>query len=333
MALKFKVRFSDGKQKMITDVKSTETLKDLMIKIGNLVDKSWKCIQIKYGFPPKIINDDINKSLSELNIKSGNLIITYIKPELNTIIKDKMETKTEDISDNIESKNSDNKTDTNNNNNNTSNNISSSKNDGTILLKKIDDDNSCLFNAISFCCDNMETGSDKVEELREIISGIVLSSPDIYNEGILGKKPDLYCEYIMGKNTWGGDIEISILSKYYNIQINVFDITNSNPNIINYNNDNNDINDCIYLIYAGIHYDSIYMKNSDNSIQTKFNKHDNKVFAMVYSLAMDLHDKGKFTNVYKFTLKCGICNAKLVGQNDAQKHAQLTGHTQFAEYK
>jgi len=45
------------------------------------------------------------------------------------------------------------------------------------------------------------------------------------------------------------------------------------------------------------------------------------------------HSKAsQFVNVSKFTLRCLVCQAGLVGQKEAVEHAKTTGHTNFAEY-
>ena len=40
----------------------------------------------------------------------------------------------------------------------------------------------------------------------------------------------------------------------------------------------------------------------------------------------------QFTDIYNFSLKCCQCGQALKGQNDAQSHAEATGHTQFQEF-
>ena len=46
-----------------------------------------------------------------------------------------------------------------------------------------------------------------------------------------------------------------------------------------------------------------------------------------------LQSQGSFTDTSRFTLRCDQCQAPLVGQQDAVKHAKSTGHTDFVEYK
>ena len=92
---------------------------------------------------------------------------------------------------------------------------------------------------------------------------------------------------------------------------------------------------CVYLMYDGIHYDAVVMKldGFDNKILHKFTTSDDGVFAQALSIAAELNSKKKFTDVYNFGLICNVCNTKLKGQNEAQKHAEMTGHTQFSQYQ
>ena len=75
-----------------------------------------------------------------------------------------------------------------------------------------------------------------------------MSNPEDYNAAILGKIPEEYCKWISNKETWGGGIELSILSKFFHVQIGVADIQFLTFEYFgNYDN-------CIYLLYNNIHY-------------------------------------------------------------------------------
>ena len=172
-------------------------------------------------------------------------------------------------------------------------------------------------------------------ELREIIASFVMSDPDKYNKVVLGKNTDKYVEYIMKADTWGGSIELSVLSTYYELQINAIDVVTLN---IHKFGEGNNYKQCVYLMYDGIHYDAVIMKLDDTKAGTggvlhRFATNNDGVFAQALSIAAELNSKKKFTDVYNFGLLCNVCNTKLKGQNEAQKHAELTGHTQFSQYQ
>ena len=86
-----------------------------------------------------------------------------------------------------------------------------------------------------------------------------MEHPDEYNEAILDKKPEDYCEWILCGDSWGGGIELSILSKYFQKTIGVVDIKNIT---IEYFGDYHEI---IYLLYDNVHYDVFYSESNKES--------------------------------------------------------------------
>ena len=50
-------------------------------------------------------------------------------------------------------------------------------------------------------------------------------------------------------------------------------------------------------------------------------------------LSFPRFQKGEYTNVNKFTLRCENCGKGLVGQKEAVAHFKETGHSNFAEYR
>lgn len=55
------------------------------------------------------------------------------------------------------------------------------------------------------------------------------------------------------------------------------------------------------------------------------------VYEMAEDLAKEAKSSRQFTDVDKFTLRCGICDCLLKGQAEATAHAKKTGHTSFGE--
>ena len=85
----------------------------------------------------------------------------------------------------------------------------------------MDADNSCLFNSVGYVLENHSR--NKAKELRDVISRTVESNPELYNEAFLGKPTKEYAKWIMKDESWGGAIELSILSEYYRTEIAAFD--------------------------------------------------------------------------------------------------------------
>lgn len=94
--------------------------------------------------------------------------------------------------------------------------------------------------------------------MRQLIVTHVKADSETYNEAILGKPPAEYCQWILNPNSWGGAIELSILCKYYGIEIAVVDTINA---IINRFGEDQNFPHRVLLIFDGIHYDPLYMES------------------------------------------------------------------------
>jgi ubiquitin thioesterase OTU1 len=60
--------------------------------------------------------------------------------------------------------------------------------------------------------------------LRNQVAEYILNHPAEYNEAILGDAPSRYTTRMKQMDTWGGAIELSILSDIYNIEISSVDV-------------------------------------------------------------------------------------------------------------
>ncbi|KAH9426008.1 aminotransferase [Dermatophagoides pteronyssinus] len=187
--------------------------------------------------------------------------------------------------------------------------------------------NSCLFVSVHFCL----TGEiqEKCPRLRNLIAETVRSDPITYNEGFLGKPNDEYQKWIRNEDHWGGGIELSILSAYYEIEIVAVDTQNERLN--RFGEDKN-YPRRIFLIFDGIHYDPLVVHSNDldNPIQTSFSSDDFEVIEMALDVARKAKAKHQYTDLNKMYLKCNQCN-RLFDQNQARKHASSTGHINFSE--
>ncbi len=60
--------------------------------------------------------------------------------------------------------------------------------------------------------------------LRDQVAEYILEHPDEYHEAILGASPQIYTARMREMDTWGGAIELSILSNIYNLEISSIDV-------------------------------------------------------------------------------------------------------------
>lgn len=344
----------NGKQINIgTNLNADSTLNDLLLDLINVSKEDYNVdkLSIRVGYPPKVLDiSDKNAILSNLGIKDGETFIIENLDESRKSADSNLPTISKNTSNASYSSGGSNiKTFSNlSNNSNTSN---DTKNDklaqleayipfpygGIITLRSIPDDNSCLFHSISYAFSkNMYTPND----LRYRVASYIKQHQDFYNEAILGRKVNDYCEWICKPNTWGGSIEMNILSEILEIQIDSIQI--STLRIDSFGEDKN-YKSRIILFYGGIHYDAAAVTEASDRLDrskdlTLFNIIDglpmkeDPYIACALDLAKILKDRHQFTEESSFTLKCGICNTPLVGSKKAQEHAEKTGHTDFVEY-
>ena len=253
-------------------------------------------LNIVYGYPPNIIN---NKNYDKLTLKELSI---FDKESLRITLIDPNSVKQEEKKDN--------------------------KNNGiidyskfSVKKKDIPADNSCLFNAINFA---INQNIDSPEIIRGIISSEIMGNPTQYNSAILGKEPQEYCKWILNKETWGGGIELSILSKFFQIQIAVVDI--HFVTIEYFGN----FNKCIYLLYNNIHYDVFY-KEENGKIIGIFNSDDERIKNEIMNICLELQQHEKYVDPTLFSLECMQCGLFMKGQNELAEHTKKTGHINFKE--
>ncbi|KAM8756227.1 ubiquitin thioesterase OTU1 isoform 1-T2 [Acanthopagrus schlegelii] len=191
-------------------------------------------------------------------------------------------------------------------------------------------DNSCLFTSVYYVVEGGVYDPACAPEMRGLIAQIVSSDPTAYSEAVLGKTNEEYCTWIRRDDTWGGAIEVSILSKFYQCEICVVDT--QTVRVDRFGEDAG-YHKRVLLIYDGIHYDPLQKETpgSDTPPQTIFSTTDDVILAQALELADEARRKRQFTDVNRFALRCMVCQTGLVGQKEAREHAKETGHTNFGE--
>jgi hypothetical protein len=203
--------------------------------------------------------------------------------------------------------------------------------DAVAISHKIPADNNCLFAALIFV---MHLDGTTPQELREAVKRCVLADPVSFPEAILGMEPAKYADWITAKDHWGGEIEMTILSKHLRKQIAAFDIISQRVFVYG---EADGFDELVGVLYDGIHFDSVVViPCKDVPIEfgtTIFQPAEHETFlALGRRLAQDAHAARAFTDTAKFTLRCLDCQTGLVGERGAQEHAKSTGHINFSEY-
>lgn len=94
--------------------------------------------------------------------------------------------------------------------------------------------------------------------MRKIIAECVAADPELYSEAMLGRPNKEYCDWIRKPDSWGGAIELSVLTHFYAIEICVVDTINA---VINRFGEDQPYPFRVFLIFDGIHYDPLYKES------------------------------------------------------------------------
>ncbi|KAJ4365554.1 ubiquitin-specific protease otu1 [Neocucurbitaria cava] len=201
---------------------------------------------------------------------------------------------------------------------------------GTVVLRVMPDDNSCMFRAVGSAV--LTDSLDSMTELRSLVAQAIQRDPEYYNEAILQRSPDEYCKWISYSDSWGGGIELSILSQEFDIEIASINVQDLRVDRFNEGKPRR----CI-LVYSGIHYDTIALVpqsfsplDAENDIKL-FDAKDDLILEAARQLCGELKKQHYYTDTQKFDVKCNTCGWKGAGERGAVQHANETGHTDFGE--
>lgn len=199
-----------------------------------------------------------------------------------------------------------------------------------MVLRVMPDDNSCMFRAVGSAV--LSDSLDSMTELRSLVAQAIQRDPEYYNEAILQRSPDEYCKWISYSDSWGGGIELSILSQEFDIEIASINVQDLRVDRFNEGKPRR----CI-LVYSGIHYDTIAFvpqgvstMDSDNDVKL-FDAADDIMLEAARQLCGELKKAHYFTDTQKFDIKCNTCGWQGAGERGAVQHAEETGHTDFGE--
>ncbi|KAL1844667.1 hypothetical protein VTK73DRAFT_2067 [Phialemonium thermophilum] len=197
---------------------------------------------------------------------------------------------------------------------------------GFMVLRVMPDDNSCMFTAFGGAIGI----SDPSRRLRQEISDYILNHGEQYNKAILGEDPGRYTQRMRQSDTWGGAIELSILSDIYDIEICSIDVKSLRVDRFGENKENR----CI-ILYSGIHYDRIaFTMDLSYPVEvdvTRWATDDDEALERARALAAKLQRLHYYTDTTDFVIRCEDCGWIGQGTRDAAAHEKETGHARFGE--
>lgn len=276
---------------------------------------------IRYGFPPQSVTfkGNENKTLEQLGISNGEKIIVNLtevgKPVATSPMKHPDASQVHKQGNQKDSKASG----------------ASSKGvwiDSRRLLQVHDvpDDNSCLFHAISYA---VYKDISLSSEIRRIVAAAVRKDTIKYSDAILGRPNHEYSEWILKPTSWGGGIEIAILSNHLKYAIYVLDV-----DACKYEKFNEQLYDQFIIIaYNGVHYDTVEILDGSYH-QTVFDireKDSQFLLQETLKVAREMKREGKTFNTTRDSILCNTCGTTLIGEREVSKHAEKTGHVDFRQ--
>ncbi|KAF2481891.1 hypothetical protein BDY17DRAFT_299880 [Neohortaea acidophila] len=207
--------------------------------------------------------------------------------------------------------------------------------DGSMVLRVMPDDNSCMFRALSSAV--LGSALDGMTELRSVVAQTIQANPELYTKGLLEKEPTAYCRWIQREDSWGGGIELAILSQHFNIEICSINVQDLRIDKFNEGQPTR----CI-LVYSGIHYDVCavapyagadpeFDRKVFDVVKTGDDEIDGGALEAARELCRVLQGRHYFTDTHGFTVKCNVCQQTGTGQDWAVQHARSTGHGDFGE--
>jgi len=200
---------------------------------------------------------------------------------------------------------------------------------GALVHRVMPDDNSCLFRAVASA---VLPDMDAMNELRSIVAQTVQANPDQYSKVVLDNQdPDDYCRWIQTEDAWGGQIELVILSKHFDLEICSIDIKSLRVDKYNEGKPTR----CI-LAYSGIHYDTIAFSAFDSTPEEDekvFQSSEDRILDAAVLLCQKLNEKGYYTDTAAMRIRCHDCGTLSIGETGAAEHAAKTGHYNMEEIR
>lgn len=207
--------------------------------------------------------------------------------------------------------------------------------EGVMVLRVMPDDNSCMFRALSAAV--LGSALDGMTELRSVVAQQIQENPELYTAGVLEKSPTDYCRWIQREDSWGGGIELAILSQHFDIEVCSINVQDLRVDKFNEGRPTR----CV-LVYSGIHYDVCavtphagadpdFDRKVFDVVKVAGDEMDGGALEAAVELCRGLQKQHYFTDTHAFSLKCGQCGEQGNGQQWAVQHARQTGHGDFGE--
>ena len=191
-------------------------------------------------------------------------------------------------------------------------------------------DNSCLFYAAGYLCEDAEASERLQKRLRQVVLEFARADPDrAMRELLLERSVEDYAAWIMNEFHEGGEQEIIALAAHYEVRLAV--VSTESESILTYGDDSRKIG---YLFYTGTHYDPLV--GARGSIKQKLFEEADASFEKKCVEAAKLHKKSvlkRNASEVVYRLRCKGCGMRLVDNDAFQSHCSQVDHDETFSFE
>ena len=199
------------------------------------------------GFPPKAIEANPEDTLEAIGLRSGDQLIVE-KSNVTGVKQGHTDGKY----------------------------IPPSAEKGFFVRRPVPADNTCMFHTAAYVLQSRSRSGGPA--IRRQIAEIVAANPKKFTDVFLGQPNIQYCSWIQESDSWGGAIELSILSFLFCTEIVSLDVQTGRMDI--YGQGEGYVTR-VFILYTGRHYDAMALASSygasESGDQVMFNVRDDKV--------------------------------------------------------
>ncbi|RCH83517.1 ubiquitin-specific protease otu1 [Rhizopus azygosporus] len=312
--MRLRIRHANGIA-TLNNVSNEQTVAELKQQILQTLQlSSTYGIQISGGYPPKPITDD-TLVIQNSGLRDGDTL--NVKITENTV--QQVETTSSESSFKLVKEG-----------------VVQTPN-GFLTLRTMEDDNSCLFRSIGYVLSRDTSIANELRHESKLIPSHILMSCWVKKENpsLLEK----YIQWIQKPTSWGGAIELSIFSSFFNVEIDSIDVQTGRIDkfgkllysiycTATYSfSGEGSYDERVLIVYSGIHYDALALSPASDSPpefdQTRFPVTDSYILDAAKEITESLRRGHKYTDVANFTLRCEQCKTGLKGEKDAHNHAAV----------
>ncbi|KAK8117817.1 ubiquitin thioesterase-like protein OTU1 [Apiospora kogelbergensis] len=207
-----------------------------------------------------------------------------------------------------------------------------------LVLRVMADDNSCMYTAMMPIIRNsaQERGIDvsTAGALRQVIGQQILSQPEIYNAAVLEKAPGAYVDNLLNPQSWGGSIELNVLSELFDIEICIVSVSSGS---VIYQGEGQHDRRCA-ILWSGIHYDRVVETLFAGAADTGDTEFDvctwdcatsDHILKGALEMAAILKENNYAHDSNAAVYSCKQCGWVGQGEKELIKHCQATGHSEI----